>query len=162
MKPGLIPRLLLIAMGLCTGPQVQAAEPIGLLRAFETGTVIFDTAHNNCIRLNVWFANTPEQQRQGLMFIKRLDEFEGMLFRYPRDAVIRMWMKNTFIPLDMLFIDAGNRISSIETHTEPMSERIISSRKPVRAVLELNAGSAGRWGLQSGRRLLLVDSRDTG
>ncbi|HHQ13446.1 MAG TPA: DUF192 domain-containing protein [Chromatiales bacterium] len=153
---------MLTATSLFTGSAALAVEPAGLLRDFDTATAVFETSHNNCIRLNIWLADTPARQQQGLMFIRHMDRFEGMLFRYPRDAVLRMWMKNTFIPLDMVFIDSHNDIIRIEANTEPLSERTISSRNPVRSVLELNAGSAGKWGLQPGNRLLLVDARGTG
>ncbi len=153
---------LLTAVLLFAEPVALAIEPAGMLRGFDAATAIFETSHNDCVRLNIWLADTSARQQQGLMFIRHMDEFEGMLFRYPRDAVIRMWMKNTFIPLDMVFIDSNRRITRIETHTEPLSERTISSQNPVRSVLELNAGSASEWGLQPGNRLLLVDARGTG
>ena len=154
--------LMASVLWLWTASPAPGAEPSGLLRGFETATAIFETGHDNCIRLNVWLADTPDQQRQGLMFVRRMGAFEGMLFRYPQDAVLRMWMKNTFVPLDMVFIDARQHIVRIEAGTEPLSERTISSRTPVRMALEINAGSARKWGLEPGHRLLLLDTRSTG
>jgi uncharacterized membrane protein (UPF0127 family) len=136
---------------------VQAARPLRLLQGFAQGQLILQTGHHNCIRLDAWFADQPEQQAQGLMFVEQLDEFEGMLFRYQRPAVLTMWMRNTYIPLDMVFIRRDGTVTGIAGNTTPMSEDRISSGEPVTGVLEVNAGFAARWGLIPGARLLLAN-----
>ena len=88
------------------------------------------------------------------MFRRRLGQYNGMLFLYDFDHEITMWMKNTFLSLDMVFIRRDGVVHRIESHTQPFSEAVISSRGPVRAVLELNAGSAAKFNLQPGDRLL--------
>jgi uncharacterized membrane protein (UPF0127 family) len=78
-----------------------------------------------------------------------------MLFVYREPAYLSMWMKNTFIPLDMLFVRADGSVASIAAHTEPQSERSIAADEPVRYVLELNAGTTARLGIVPGSRLFL-------
>lgn len=78
----------------------------------------------------------------------------GMLFLHKRNRVVTMWMANTYLPLDMLFIEADGRIARIAANTIPQSRDTISSRKRVRAVLELNAGTARRLGISVGDRIV--------
>jgi len=87
--------------------------------------------------LEVEVARSEAQRTTGLMYRKELPERQGMLFDFHTDQPVAMWMKNTFIPLDMLFIRANGTIARIETMTTPFSERTIASGEPVRAVLEL-------------------------
>jgi uncharacterized protein len=91
---------------------------------------------------------------RGLMFRPSMPQDNGMLFDFERDQMVTMWMKNTYISLDMVFIFADGRIHRIESRTEPQSEKTISSGVPVRAVLELNANVASRLGLRAGDRIL--------
>ena len=84
------------------------------------------------------------------MFRKHLDSDKGMLFDYGSPREISMWMKNTYIPLDMVFIDGKGRISHIVERTMPMSEEYIGSNGFVRAVLELNGGTVSRLGIKLG------------
>jgi uncharacterized membrane protein (UPF0127 family) len=101
----------------------------------------------------VEFANTPTQRVRGLMFRARLPERKGMLFDFGHDQEIRMWMKNTLIPLDMIFIQSDGRIRRIEQNTDPGSLRPISSKGSVRAVLEMRAGTATKYGISAGDRI---------
>lgn len=94
-------------------------------------------------------AETPEDKMRGLMFRTSLDDDKGMLFPYGDPQEITMWMKNTSIPLDMVFIRADGTVHRIEARTEPMSERIIGSQGKVSAVLELAGGAAERLGLKA-------------
>lgn len=96
--------------------------------------------------------NDAERAR-GLMFRQSMPADYGMLFDFERDQMVTMWMKNTFIPLDMVFVLKDGRIHRIEANTEPQSERVISSGVPVRGVLELNAGTAARLGIKAGDTL---------
>ncbi len=101
----------------------------------------------------VELARTPAERERGLMFVRELPEGRGMLFDFERDQEVAMWMRNTFIPLDMLFIRADGRIHRIAENTEPMSERIIPSGGPVRAVLEVIGGTARKLGITAGDRV---------
>lgn len=103
---------------------------------------------------SVEMARTDQDRGRGLMFRQHMPQDQGMLFDFERDQMVTMWMKNTYLSLDMVFIFADGRIHRIESRTEPESERTISSGVPVRAVLELNANVASRLGLRSGDRII--------
>jgi len=98
----------------------------------------------------VWVADTPERAEQGLMFVSDLPATFGMVFPVAPPRVESMWMKNTYIELDMLFIGADGRVGKIIARAAPMSLRILSSDVPVAAVLELKGGEAARLGLRTG------------
>jgi len=102
----------------------------------------------------VELARTPDEQATGLMFRKELPEGHGMLFDFGRDREISMWMKNTYVPLDMIFIRSDGRILSIARDTVPHSLRPINSGGAARAVLEVVAGTSRRLGLAPGDRVV--------
>jgi uncharacterized protein len=93
---------------------------------------------------------TPEQQGRGLMYRRYMPDNRGMLFAFGRINVVTMWMKNTYIPLDMVFVGRDGKVATIAYSTEPLSEKTISSGAPVWAVVELNAGAAASIGLATG------------
>ena len=95
-------------------------------------------------------ASTDGQRQQGLMFRKSMGDDRGMLFDFKEDRDVMMWMKNTFIPLDMLFISKSGKITHIHPNAVPHSEDIISSNGSVRYVLELNGGAAKKLGIAVG------------
>jgi uncharacterized membrane protein (UPF0127 family) len=99
-------------------------------------------------------AATKQEQALGLMFRRSLPENAGMLFIYEEPQPAAMWMKNTLIPLDMVFIAPGGKVLRIETNTEPFSTKIIPSEGPISAVLELNAGQADKIGLKRGDKVI--------
>ena len=101
-------------------------------------------------RLSVELAKTGRDLDRGLMGRKSLPDGQGMLFDFGSEQRLDMWMKNTFIPLDMIFIGADGRIGRIAENTKPLSSRLISSGGPVRAVLEINAGTARKLGIAPG------------
>lgn len=96
---------------------------------------------------------TDAERAKGLMFRQSMPADQGMLFDFKLDSPVSMWMKNTYIPLDMLFVTADGTVSRIERMTEPHSEKTIPSGGPVRAVLELNGGAADKAGIKPGDRL---------
>src|SRR6478735_3833962 len=93
------------------------------------------------------------QRARGLMYRRFMPQDRGMLFDFKREEPVSMWMKNTYLPLDMVLIDRTGRVVNVAENTEPLSERIIPSGAPAFAVLELNAGTARRIGLKVGDRL---------
>ena len=101
----------------------------------------------------VELASTPQEQATGLMFRRELPEGRGMLFDFHRDQPTSFWMKNTYIPLDMILIRGYGRILRIAENTVPLSETLIPSGGPVRAVLEVIAGTAKRLGIAPGDRV---------
>jgi len=103
--------------------------------------------------LDVEIAATPQKQALGLMYRTSLPDNKGMLFPHKDPAELTMWMKNTYIPLDMVFILADGTVHRIEARTQPFSERIISSEGKVSAVLEIAGGAAERMGLKPGDKV---------
>ena len=101
-------------------------------------------------RFSVELAQTGRDLDRGLMYRKSLPDGQGMLFDFGSEQRLAMWMKNTFIPLDMIFIAADGRIGRIAENTKPLSRRLIPSGGRVRAVLEINAGAARRLGIAPG------------
>jgi len=156
-KRVLTPVLILVAVIITVMSATQAAKPARYLTDFATATAIIETSTLSCLAIRIYLADSKPQQAQGLMRIEQLDEYEGMLFRYREPAIITMWMKNTYIPLDMVFIQQDGRVATIVPHTVPMSTTRISSDKPVTMVLELNAGFTAEKSFRIGNRLLAVD-----
>ena len=143
---------LLLVGGAVLAPATQAQSP-NRLAVFGKDTISIasgDKTH----KFRVELALTHQQQMQGLMFRRNMAPDAGMLFVYRREAPIAMWMKNTYIPLDMLFISRDGKIVKIAERTVPLSEATISSGEAVIAVLELNAGTASRLGIGPGDRVL--------
>jgi uncharacterized membrane protein (UPF0127 family) len=103
---------------------------------------------------NVEVASRPEERERGLMYRQSLAPDAGMLFDFHDDQMVSMWMKNTFIPLDMLFITADGTVAKVAANTVPQSLATISSDRPVRAVLEIKGGEAARQGIAAGDRVL--------
>lgn len=102
------------------------------------------------LEFQIWIADTASQRMQGLMFVRDLPASRGMLFIEAQPRVANMWMKNTYIPLDMLFMDARGKIVRILPMAQPLSLRILSSQVPVKAVLELRGGEAALRGIRVG------------
>lgn len=105
------------------------------------------------LSLDVEMALDDQEKALGLMFRTELADTTGMLFPYGVSREITMWMHNTYIPLDMLFIRSDGVIHRIEARAEPLSDRVISSGGDVSAVLELAAGAAGRLGIKPGDKV---------
>ncbi|WP_409188882.1 DUF192 domain-containing protein [Bradyrhizobium sp. RDM4] len=108
---------------------------------------------NGVQAFSVEMATTDEEKQTGLMYRKELADGKGMLFDFNPEQQISMWMKNTYISLDMIFIRADGRILRIAENTEPLSTKIISSQGPARAVLEVPAGTAQKYGIRPGDRV---------
>jgi uncharacterized protein len=106
------------------------------------------------LKFNVEVADTDERRALGLMYRTSLPADSGMLFDFKRDQDVAMWMRNTRIPLDMLFIDKAGRIVNVAQRAVPFSEATISSSGPVRAVLEVNGGTAERLGIKAGDQVI--------
>lgn len=134
--------------GLLFADAVDAQRPAALQR-FATAPLTIETAGGKR-EFTVEVARTGAQHAQGLMFRRRLGADAGMLFLYGRAELVAMWMQNTFIPLDMLFIGPDRRIAHIVERTVPLSTATISSKEPVLSVLELNAGTVSRLGIMTG------------
>ena len=146
--------LLFAAAGLVAGPNAAASgagasAPV----RFETSNLVVVTARGRSA-FTVELALNEDQRVQGLQGRRRLAADAGMLFDFQDTGPVAMWMKDTYVPLDMLFIDSAGRIVNIAEHTVPLSLTAIRSTGPVRAVLELNAGTAARLGIKPGDKVL--------
>ena len=104
-------------------------------------------------KFTVEVAANEDQRRDGLMFRKEMGENQGMLFEYDKEQLVSFWMKNTILPLDMLFIKKDGTISTIAENTVPYSLDPVSSSEPVVAVLEINAGRARALGIVAGAKV---------
>jgi uncharacterized protein len=125
------------------GPASVAMEQQTLEIVSKSGVHVF----------SVELATTEQEREKGLMFRKHLPEGQGMLFDFKNEQEVTMWMKNTYVPLDMFFIRRDGRILRIAENTEPLSENIIPSGGPVLAVLEVVGGTAKKFGIAPGDRV---------
>jgi uncharacterized protein len=132
-----------VLVALCATPAVHAASIQPLEIATRSGVQVF----------SVEMATTEEEKTTGLMYRKELPDGKGMLFDFSPEQQISMWMKNTYVPLDMIFIRADGRILRIAENTEPLSTKIISSGGLAKGVLEVIAGTAQKYGIQPGDRV---------
>lgn len=143
-RASVAPFLAVILMsGLCGGVAARAADTQTLEIATRSGVRIF----------SVEIATTEKEKETGLMFRKELADGRGMLFDFSPEQEVSMWMKNTYIPLDMIFIRSDGRILRIAENTQPLSTKIIPSRGLARAVLEVIAGTAKKYGIAPGDRV---------
>lgn len=134
--------LFLVALFWATAPAAPAGRET-LEIASKSGVHAF----------SVEMATTDAERSQGLMYRKELPEGSGMLFDFQRDQEVSFWMKNTYIPLDMIFIRSDGRIMRIAENTEPLSEKLVPSNAPVQAVLEVIGGTARKLGIAPGDRV---------
>jgi uncharacterized protein len=132
-----------VALYALTGPLARAATIQPLEIVTKTGVHVF----------SVEMATTEEEKTTGLMYRKELADGKGMLFDFSPEQEVSMWMKNTYISLDMIFIRADGRILRIAQNTEPMSTRIIPSNGLAKGVLEVIAGTAQKYGIEPGDRV---------
>ncbi len=124
---------------------------------FTNSTLDIETAAGQRFHFNVQLALTTPQQTQGLMFRTKLAPDAGMLFINKDARPMSMWMKNTLIPLDMVFFDAGGRIVNIEANAAPETLTSRSSKGAVKGVLELPGGTAATLGIRPGDKLFSPD-----
>lgn len=108
--------------------------------------------------LNAEVASRAGERSRGLMCRRLLQHGHGMLFVYPEETAVRMWMKDTLLPLDLLFARADGRIVKVIEQARPLSEAWLEAGQPVRYVLELPAGSALQYGISEGDRMALPES----
>lgn len=121
--------------------------------AFRKDKLTVKTATGEHV-IEIEVAETSEQKSLGLMYRQKVPPNTGMLFPYDRPQELTMWMRNTYVSLDMIFIRADGSVHRIEYGTEPLSERVIGSGGPVTAVLELAAGEAKRLALRPGDQVI--------
>jgi uncharacterized membrane protein (UPF0127 family) len=126
-----------------------AALPARALESFGTSELTIQTAAGPQ-KFAIELALSDAQMEQGLMFRRSLAPNTGMLFDFKSPTNVTMWMKNTVIPLDMLFLDGRGRIIDLHERAVPYSTDVIAARAPSRYVIELNGGTASRLGIKPG------------
>ena len=129
----------LLALAACTQPQAAPPAPAVSLGA------------NAAQLVHLEIASTPESRERGLMFRRSLATDAGMLFIFPDEAPRAFWMKNTYIPLDMIFIDAANRVVAVVPNAEPLTLQARGVPQPAKYVLEVNGGFAKTHGIAAGQ-----------
>ena len=128
----------------------QFASP---LHRYPEVPLIVHTTEGSTVYLKTVIVSKPEELRRGLMHVRYLPANLTMLFLYERPRTASMWMKNTLIPLDMWWVDANMTIRHIEHHTTPHSQESIAYGRPVRAVVEVNAGLSRLLGISEGSKI---------
>jgi uncharacterized membrane protein (UPF0127 family) len=131
---------------------VRMAAPLGAAAGCAPDTVEL-RGPSGVARFSVEIADTPDEQARGLMFREHMASSAGMLFVFPRPKHAVFWMKNTLIPLDMLFIDATGRVTRVHPQAVPQDETPIDGGDGVKMVLEINGGLAARLGLAEGAEM---------
>jgi uncharacterized protein len=139
-------RAVALTLGLCL-----AMAGAAFAQALEPLAIVLQGGQRQGFQVEV--ARNDADRAQGLMFRRSMPADRGMLFDFGRVAPVAMWMQNTYLSLDMLFIRPDGTIARIAADTEPLSTRTIPSGEPVLAVLELNAGTAARLGIRAGDRV---------
>jgi len=140
----------------------QAGADEALDAAFDRDVLIIEASEFACYRFDIWLAVDRPQQMRGLMQVREMPDTSAMLFVYDSADYRSMWMKNTFIALDIAFVRADGSIANIIANTKPQSLQSISSTEAVTYVLELNAGTAGRLSIDENSRLLWGPVFETG
>ena len=143
--------LLVLPLALVAAPQPDAEQ---LDKLFERSTLQIATSDAGLHTFRIWIADTNSRRERGLMFVRQLDVDAGMLFVYDSPQSISMWMKNTKIPLDMLFVAANGKVMRVVEHTQPESLKTIDSGSDVIGVVELNAGTAAKLHIKAGARVI--------
>ncbi|CDM57602.1 MULTISPECIES: DUF192 domain-containing protein [Rhizobium] len=121
---------------------------------FDKEPLIIQTASGKRLNFTVEIADTNEQRQRGLMYRKEMADDAGMIFDFGVSRRVQMWMENTILPLDMLFVDSTGTIRSIKQNTVPYSQDIIDSMTEVKYVIELNAGVIAKLGIQPGDKVM--------
>ncbi len=156
MNPRLLLLSLLLSLALIAPVHAQwrnSAEPAPLdLSTYPRAALRIDSGEKKH-QFDVWIADTPERQRQGLMWVRNLPSDQGMLFINDSVRLSSFWMKNTYIPLDMIFVDARGKIVAIFANVPPLTLDPVGPDVPVKAILELRGGEAAKRGIKTGDRL---------
>ena len=147
--PALTGALLLFTLLICSAPAL--ADGVPMMLPDSPAPLVIDTAGGEKT-FSIEVADDPVERERGLMFRRSMGDDHGMLFVFPGEGEIAFWMKNTPMPLDMVFIDGDGEIQAIK-RGEPFSTANVSPAAPVQFVLELKAGTAGKAGIEAGDKV---------
>jgi uncharacterized membrane protein (UPF0127 family) len=149
---------LLLGIAASAPPSGLASEALLPLSAFPRERITVETRGARRHRFEAWRADTPVTRSQGLMFVKGLRPEQAMIFVYAPPQRVGMWMKNTVIPLDMLFVDEGGCVVKVHSRARPGDLATIIADVPVVLVVELAGGTAATLGLSPGDRVVRPDA----
>jgi hypothetical protein len=155
---GLSPILALLLFAPAKVPAIERASEAVPLSAFPTTSLTIETRSARRHVYTAWVADDDRLRWQGLMFVESMRDDQAMVFIYEPPQVVSMWMKNTLMSLDMLFVDEAGCVVTIKERATPGSLGSISSRYPVMVVVELKGGTVASLGLQLGNRISLPDA----
>ncbi len=147
MKP-----LVALAAALLATSSALANEELDEL--FDKDVLIIEASEFACYRFDIYVAATDAQRSRGLMFVRDMPDTTGMIFLYSGDRPASMWMKNTYISLDIVFARADGTVINIIRNTEPQSLTSLAATEPTSYVLELNAGVTERLSIDENSRLI--------
>lgn len=133
------------------GLTLLASASLAYAQALEALSIATQGGQRQNFKVEV--ARNDADRAQGLMYRRAMPADQGMLFDFAKVGPVSMWMQNTYLPLDMLFVRQDGTVARIAANTEPLSTRTIPSGEPVLAVLELNAGTAAKLGIKAGDRI---------
>ena len=136
------------------GASAQDPQTLVPLSAFPRERIAVETRSARRHAFDAWRAETPQTRAQGLMFVGSLQPEQAMIFVYTRPQLVAMWMKNTLIPLDMLFVDADGCVVKVHEQAQPGALATIAADAPVVLVVELAGGVAASLGLRVGDRVV--------
>lgn len=148
---GIVCLLVLLPIACAKTPPTSAPKVKQAIAKISLGT------GERSVEITAEIARTPEERAQGLMFRRYLPPMEGMYFIFEKQAVQSFWMKNTYIPLDMIFIDETMRVVGILESVEPETTTTRHVTSPSKYVLEVNAGFAQKWGISIGTPVTVSD-----
>jgi uncharacterized protein len=137
-----------------SGTVVAQTAPPEPLSAFPQSMLAVKTTDGKIVNFKIWLADTQKREEQGMMFVREMDIHTGMLFMFPENKPVSMWMRNTFVSLDLLFLDEHGKIDYIQASATPRSDTIIGPKTPEYAVLELKGGACERFGIKVGDRVI--------
>jgi uncharacterized membrane protein (UPF0127 family) len=137
-----------------TAVAAESNDARQLDRMFPRSTLQIATPDAKLHKIDVWVADTDPRRMRGLMFVEHLADDAGMLFIYPEPQPVAIWMKNTPLPLDILFVRADGRVHRIAENATPQSTDTIPSDGIVLAVIELKAGTAARMNIRPGAQVI--------
>tara|TARA_B100000579_G_C22549776_1_gene719222 strand:- start:41 stop:565 length:525 start_codon:yes stop_codon:yes gene_type:complete len=124
---------------------------------FKKSTLLISATKHSCYFFNIYLAITNEERRRGLMYVRKLPLDSGMMFIYPTNRILSIWMKNTYIPLDIIFFKEDGHITNIYKNAKPLTLNSRQSSRAVKYVLELNGGVTEKLFIDENSRILLLD-----
>ena len=146
-----------LTSGLASGaPRVIEARP---LETFPRERIAIETRSARRFVFDAWLADTDDTRAQGLMFVQEIAPTQAMIFVYETPHEVSMWMKNTYVALDMLFADEAGCIVKIAADTKPLSLETIATQTPVAIVVEVKAGTAASHGIGVGDRVVRFETQ---